>query len=141
MEHWEQEIVTIQREQLKAQRLVILIEPHPLTRDMLSLAIHLLGEHYWPLNMTFEEAEIWLQEMEPKQAHPSVVLFDCPKEVDALEHFLGSLRVYRANQQGRPKALGMTGWVPSFLNYQLETDVMLWKPFSIKDLHHHLLNV
>lgn len=35
-------------------RCVILVEPHPGFREMLSYAISFLGNHYYPLPMTFE---------------------------------------------------------------------------------------
>lgn len=139
MELWEREIESIQRNIYLSLRCVILIEPHPGLREMLSYAISFLGKHYYPLPMTFEQAKQWLQERERQQMLASIFLFDCSHERVQVEQFLAQVRASRITLSRSPKVLGMTHEPSSLLCDHTDIDSILLKPFKLRELRTYLL--
>ena len=138
-ELWEREIVAIQRNIFLSTQCVLLIEPHSGLRDMLCSTIGLLGKHYRALPMSFEEAQLWLQERECEQTHPSIVLFDCFHTSPERDQFLCQLQ---KTKLFRPlRTIGMTLEPSSLSSYHVAIDYILPKPFRLKELRAYIFDV
>lgn len=136
MYRWEQEILDIQRTLSTSACSVILVELDPRLCEVYSFAITLADSS--PLPMTFEQANIWLQEREQLQVHSSIFLFDASKNRER-DRLLAQLREARGRLSRSLTAIGMTLRASSEDEHP-DITVIVEKPRDVlRELRTHLL--